>query len=40
MPADGSTLADDIWLREVKVAGVGSCGGRGFSALALRLGFG
>ncbi len=36
----GSTLAAGKWLREVKVGGVGSVGGRGLVALARRLGFG
>ncbi len=36
----GSTLAADTWPREAKVGGVGSFGGRGFVALAQRLGFG
>ena len=36
----GSTLAADMWSREVELGGVGSFGGRGFSALARRLGFG
>jgi len=35
----GSTLAADMWPREVKVGGVGSSAGRGLFALARRLGF-